>query len=226
MLTSAILILHIVSGFLALGCGAIAIGSKKGKRIHIRFGRIYFWSMIWVAVTAVYLSVVKTIPFLFLIAVFSFYLTWTGYKSIHWKNRDLPVTIYWFDAIVIHITVFFGIVMVSLALMAFFDIYLIQGISSLSIVLLVFGVGTLLFSAEDLIALYRKKSRSHFLWMYIHIGRMLGAYIATLTAFLVVNSEFFPSLLIAWLGPSAIGTPLIIYWIRRYKRKLEPQSTF
>jgi hypothetical protein len=110
--------------------------------------------------------------------------------------------------------------------MAFFDIYLIQGISSLSIVLLVFGVGTLFFSAEDLIALYRKNSRSHFLWMYIHIGRMLGAYIATLTAFLVVNSEFFPSLLIAWLGPSAIGTPLIIYWIRRYKRKLEPQSTF
>lgn len=97
------LVLHIISGFLALACGAVAIATQKGKGVHINAGRIYFWSMMLVAVTAFYLSVVNVIPFLFLIAVFSFYLTWTGYKAIHWKNKPLPKPIFWIDAMLSHI---------------------------------------------------------------------------------------------------------------------------
>ena len=224
MLTSAILILHIVSGFLALGCGAIAIVAKKGKWMHVRSGRIYFWSMMWVAITAIYLSVANTIPFLFLIAIFSFYLTWTGYRSVYWKNKCLPLVIQWFDTTLSHITALFGVGMITLAILSLFDIHLDETISSLNIVLLVFGIGTSLFAGEDLLLFYRKKGSSNFLWMYTHIGRMLGAYIATVTAFLVVNAEFFPSLLFAWLGPTIIGSPLIVYWIRTYRNKLEPKS--
>lgn len=217
------LIIHVISGFLALACGAVAIATKKGKGIHITAGRIYFWSMILVAVTAFYLSIVNVIPFLFLIAVLSFYLTWSGYKAIHWKNKSLPKSIFWFDAVVSHLVALFGFVMIILSLLSWFDIHINAVISSLRIVLLVFGIGTTIFATEDLILFYRNNSSSKFLWMYTHIGRMLGAYIATLTAFLVVNGEFFPSPLIAWLGPTVIGTPLIFYWIKKYRQKMEPK---
>jgi hypothetical protein len=222
-LTELNLYVHIISGFLALSCGAVAIFTKKGKGIHVKAGQIYFWSMIAVAVTALYLSIVNTIPFLFLIAIFSYYLTWTGYKNIHWKNKPLPTYIYWFDALITHIVALFGIVMICLAALSWMGIHFNETISSLNIVLMVFGVGTLIFSGEDLMSFYKKSNDSKFLWMYLHIGRMLGAYIATFTAFLVVNDQFFPSPLIAWLAPTVFGTPLIFYWIRRYRLKLEPK---
>jgi hypothetical protein len=223
-MASAMLIIHIIAGFLAIVCGAFAIATKKGKGIHTTTGRIYFWSMVMVAVTSFYLSIINVIPFLFLIAVFSFYLTWSGYKAIHWKNKPLTNLIFWFDAFVTHIVALFGILMITLSLLTWFDIHLNEDISSLRIVLLVFGIGTSIFAAEDLILFYRKNPSSKFLWMYTHIGRMLGAYIATVTAFLVVNGEFFPSPLIAWLGPTVIGTPLIFYWINKYRQKMEPTT--
>lgn len=223
-MSSAMLLIHIISGFLALACGGIAIATKKGKGIHISAGRVYFWSMILVTLTALYLSIVEVIPFLFLIAVFSFYLTWTGYKSIHWKNRSLPTGVYRFDAVLTHTIALFGVLMITLSLLAWMNIHVDETISSLKIVLFVFGAGTLIFAVEDLFLLYRTRQSSSFLWIYTHIGRMLGAYIATFTAFLVVNAQFFPSPLIAWLGPTVIGTPLIFYWISRYRNKLEPQK--
>lgn len=219
------LILHVISGFLALACGAVAISTKKGQGIHVTAGRIYFWSMILVAVTAFYLSVANVIPFLFLIAVLSFYLTWSGYKAIHWKNKPLPDFAFWFDVIITHLVALFGVAMILLSALTWMDIHFNDVISSLRIVLLVFGIGTVIFAGEDLILFYRKDSSSKFLWMYTHIGRMLGAYIATFTAFLVVNGEFFPSPLIAWLGPAVIGTPFIFYWIRKYREKMEPNRT-
>lgn len=217
--------IHIISGFLALFCGAIAILTKKGKGIHVLVGRIFFWAMILVAVSALYLSVVNVIPFLFLIAILSFYLTWTGYKAIHWKNKKLPSAIYWFDTITMHLVGLFGILMIALSVLTFLDIHVNDVISSLRIVLMIFGIGTVIFTLEDLASFYGKSSPSKFIWMYSHIGRMLGSYIATFTAFLVVNGQFFPSPLIAWLGPTVVGTPLIFYWIRVYRKKLEPKKS-
>lgn len=219
------LILHVISGFVSLLCGAVAIFTKKGKGVHIYAGRIYFWSMIAVAITALYLSVVYFLPFLFLVAIFSYYLTWTGFKSIHWKNNPLTGIVYWFDAIVIHLAGLFGLIMILFALLSLFGIHVHETISSLKIVLLVFGVGTSIFAWEDVMIFHKGNHGSRFLWMYMHIGRMLGAYIATFTAFLVVNGAFFPSPLIAWLGPTIIGTPLIFYWIRKYRSKMEPTTT-
>lgn len=223
-MTQLILILHVISGFLALACGGVAIFTKKGKGKHVFTGRIYYWSMIIVALTALYLSVVHSIPFLFLIAIFSYYLTWTGYKNIRWKNKPLPSPVHWFDVAITHIVAVFGFIMIALALLTWLDIHVNETISSLNIVLLVFGIGTVIFAGEDLILFYKEEYGSKFLWMYLHIGRMLGAYIATFTAFLVVNDQFFPSPLIAWLGPTVFGTPLIFYWIRKYRLKLEPAT--
>jgi hypothetical protein len=47
---------------------------------------------------------------------------------------------------------------------------------------------------------------------------MLGSYIATVSAFSVVNFAFLPPA-VRWLWPTAIGTPLITVWITYYKRR-------
>lgn len=48
---------------------------------------------------------------------------------------------------------------------------------------------------------------------------MVGSYIASVTAFLVVNIEFLPPVLI-WLAPTAVLVPLILVWTRRWAVKL------
>jgi len=49
-----------------------------------------------------------------------------------------------------------------------------------------------------------------------HLQRMIGAYIASLTAFLVVNNTILPGV-IAWLLPSVLLVPFIMAWSKKYK---------
>ena len=51
-------------------------------------------------------------------------------------------------------------------------------------------------------------------WWFTHMRRMLAAYIATVSAFSVVNFQFLPPL-VRWLWPSAVATIGIIAWVRR-----------
>ncbi|MEJ7684882.1 MAG: hypothetical protein WKG06_44950 [Segetibacter sp.] len=45
---------------------------------------------------------------------------------------------------------------------------------------------------------------------------MTGSYVASATAFLVVNNKILPNI-IAWLLPTIIIVPLIVSWTRKYK---------
>jgi len=61
-------------------------------------------------------------------------------------------------------------------------------------------------------------------WMIVHIQRIIGAYIAALTAFLVVNNQILPGY-VAWLLPTIIFTPVIIKYSRKYQVKLSKPSS-
>jgi len=45
---------------------------------------------------------------------------------------------------------------------------------------------------------------------------MLGSYIATVTAFLVVNLSSSPLGMMIWFAPMVVVVPLILIWTRRY----------
>jgi FtsH-binding integral membrane protein len=83
----------------------------------------------------------------------------------------------------------------------------------LNIILLVFALILLIMSSIDL---FRKPDPSKA--ASLHGGRMGGAFIASVTAFLVVNNDFMHPL-IAWLGPTVIGSPLIALGIRNFYRR-------
>jgi hypothetical protein len=56
---------------------------------------------------------------------------------------------------------------------------------------------------------YRGYSKIKNQWMLCHLQRMIGSFIAALTAFLVVNNNILPGI-VAWLLPTIILVPVII----------------
>ncbi|MDX5443010.1 MAG: hypothetical protein LPJ89_04420, partial [Hymenobacteraceae bacterium] len=69
--------LHVAAGITALVAGTAAWLTVKGSRKHSLSGRVFFFSMMAVVVTAVVVAVFRFNLFLLLIAAFSFYMTYT-----------------------------------------------------------------------------------------------------------------------------------------------------
>lgn len=199
---SVTLVLHIVSGFLALGLGLLALLAPKGQRVHRLSGRTFFYLMLSVAVTAVAISTVKLNLFLLLIAGFAFYQNVQGYRSV--KNKTLrPTRIDWSVTAVGLVTA-------------------VAMISTLNLVLLIFGGISMYLVTLDLIVyskVLRGKQVPKLAWLSRHIGMMMGAYIATVTAFVVVNVQHFEPAWLPWLLPTMIGVPLMRWWDYLYTKR-------
>ncbi|GAA0287351.1 FtsH-binding integral membrane protein [Gracilibacillus halotolerans] len=84
------LIIHIVTGFVCLISGVIAMLSKKKKGKHTIAGEIYHWSYFLVFITAVVMSIIhwQESAYLFYIAIFSYALALLGFLAakIRWKK--------------------------------------------------------------------------------------------------------------------------------------------
>ena len=80
-----LLFIHILAGAISLIGAAFAVVSSKGKKAHILAGRTYFWGMAVIFLTAIPMSIASSNVFLFLIAIFSFYLAYAGMKFA--RNR-------------------------------------------------------------------------------------------------------------------------------------------
>jgi uncharacterized membrane protein len=203
-----VLVLHIVSGFLALGFGLLALLSKKGQRRHRLSGRVFFYLMLSVAFSAVIISGIKLNLFLLLIAGFAFYQNVQGYRSV--KNKSLrPSLIDWSATLV-------GLVSAIIMLW------------TLNIVLMVFGGISLFLVFSDLRtynSVLNGKPISRLAWLSRHIGMMMGAYIATVTAFVVVNVQHVEPSWLPWLAPTVIGVPLMRYWDWKFTRSGKAKAT-
>lgn len=212
------LAIHIAAGFGALAGGLAAILARKGQRIHKAAGRLFFWCMVAVAASAVHLSAVHPNPFLLFIGLFSFYLTWSGYRAIRWKDGHLSPAARLFNNTFTPLMCAAGLAMVALPVAGWIGFSIPEMLNGFELLLLVFGIINSLFTGYDLLRQHRLVSSDRFWWMDQHIGRMGGAFIATCTAFLVVNITFMPAV-VTWLIPTLIGSPFIAYSIRRHRQK-------
>src|SRR4051812_9670375 len=96
---------HIAAGFTAFFLAPGALATAKGGKAHRLFGKIYFWAMAVVAVTALIMatSAFRPNPFLALVAVFSFYAAFIGYRVLYQKNFSAgqgPQSIDWIFALI------------------------------------------------------------------------------------------------------------------------------
>ena len=76
---SIILTLHIIAGSLAIIAGFLTLVPKKGTRLHILFGKIFFFAMLGMAGTASFLAVFSSSETInAVIGLFTLYLVLTG----------------------------------------------------------------------------------------------------------------------------------------------------
>lgn len=193
----AILLSHITFGFIAMLTGFLAMIFKKGQVSHKRSGLVYFVAMCYICLSAIVMSFLKLNLFLLSIAIFSFYLSFTGYR--HTKRKDgqfHPI-----DIIMLMLTGLVGIGMIIYATILF---GLAQGDDAF--VLLVFGGTSLFMVIQDLLQWKKVIVRQH--WLSGHVARIGGSYIATITAFATTNLHYWPQIY-NWLLPSVIGSLLI-----------------
>lgn len=197
---------HAAFGGIALLSGLIALLVTKGKTIHKKSGKLFYYAMLFSALTALIIASLPEheSPFLFSIGIFSSYFIVTGYRSLRFKNNNLNLKT---DKIISWIMI--G----TAALMLLYNPIVNHKIN---IVLTSFGIIGLFFSLRDLM-LYKNTNRLKQVWLKLHLGKMLGGYIAAITAFVVVNN-FFPSFY-GWFIPGTIGGFYIVYWTRKLNKK-------
>ena len=195
--------LHIAAGAIALISAALAVFSEKGKKIHILSGRTYFWSMAVIFLTAIPMSIMSSNVFLFLIAVFSFYLAYSGIRFA--KNRKGIATN--LDRLAIGLMLLSGVSMWGLGASYFIDD------NSQYITLLVFGFLAIALGYADLRS-YKNRTAKGKERISRHLTNMLGGTIAVITAVLVVNPPADPEW-VWWVLPTALLTPVIFWWNKR-----------
>jgi hypothetical protein len=208
----ALLIIHIAAGGCALLAALIAFSVKtadRDHRWHVYSGLIFFASMIIAIVTALPLAILSRNAFLFFIALFSFYLAWSGWRFAR-RRGPSPKTLDRGGAAA----------MAAVALLMIgYGLAMIADGNLLGIALAAFGgIGGALCIADLWGKPVNERSR-----ISGHLTRMLAATIATITAFLVTNVRVEPAI-VFWLLPTVVITPVIYWWNRRIFRGYVPRG--
>ncbi|HRI21916.1 MAG TPA: hypothetical protein PLA68_13235 [Panacibacter sp.] len=221
-LFNVLIILHIAGGTLGLLCGTIAASVIKGKKAHILNGKLFSIGMLTAAVSALIISNLPGHENLFLFAVggFTFYMVTTGYR-IAWLKRNnagRPKTFTGVDYGLFAFGVCFSLFLLFMSIKGLMD-----G-NTFSLVPGIFGLVCLNFARMDYKLFSGKETIKQF-WITSHITRMMGALIASYTAFLVVNVQI-QMQWILWLLPSAAGGILISRFLKKFAPKKSAKSVY
>lgn len=210
-LSNILIILHVVAGFTAFFLGPVAIFSDKFGKAHRTTGRIFSIAMTMVFITAVVVSIYKSNTFLFMVAMFSFYSVVSGIRILKLKTLGSKKKAKWYDW-AIH-----GIFFTTCVGFLIFAGYLINqyGFIPLAILSGLFALGGFASVRTNLKPFFRAVQPKNF-WLDYHRANMIGAYIATVTAFSAQQMHFMPFLL-QWTWPTLVILPLSTYFNRKYR---------
>ena len=153
--------------------------------------------------TAIPMSIISSNIFLFLIAIFSFYLAFAGMRFAR-NRKGIAATSDW---IAVSLMISSGLGMLILS-----AIFFTNG-NSQYIVLIVFGFLASRLGYADLMS-YTNNTATGKERISRHLTNMMGGTIAVITAVLVVNPPFEPEW-VWWILPTALITPVIFWWNRK-----------
>lgn len=217
-LADALRLFHVSAGITALLTLFLPLFLPKGGKAHRRIGWFFVIAMGGLCASAGPLALYRLFTetnrsvrigsaFLFYITILSFDAVWHGIRVL--RSKGLGANNNRLD---------FG-VSVTLALSGVATIAL--GVAFRTPLLVVFGAFGLYTGIGQVRSLKNPhKEKMH--WWFGHMGGMLGASTAALTAFLVINAQRLGLggfSLIVWLLPSAILVPISIVWTGYYRRK-------
>ena len=198
--------IHAPLGGIALLSGGISLVSKKGSPLHKKSGKVFFYSMLLSAFSALVVSVLPNHKslFLFSIGIFSSYFLISGILSLRYKRKAVRLSV---DKIIAYLICITGFVMVTYPIILY---------SKLNLILTVFGLASIVFGLRDLSRLKDVK-RLRKGWLKLYLGKMTGGYIDAVSVFFVVN-QILPSVW-NWFVPTLVGSIYIAYWIKKLNKK-------
>jgi uncharacterized membrane protein len=205
---------HVGAGVLCLLLGPIALVSGKGSRRHRDTGLLYVRLMIVMAATAFLLLLIRFNAFFFVLAVFSYYLAFSGFRVLRRKRPDGDQSAKALDWLVAVLAMVVGTASVALHLMG-----RLSGDSAFIISML---GGTVAIAAYDLVRFIRpvnsSQSQGQYVWLFEHLSKMIGSYIAVVSAFSATVLGFIPEPA-RQFWPVAVGVPAMIAVILNYRRR-------
>jgi hypothetical protein len=217
LLVKMFLTIHVAAGASSFLLAPVALATAKGGKQHKRWGMVYLWSMGIVALTALPLSFFFPVRFLALVAVFSFYFAFSGYRVLRLKELargGSAEPIDWIAGVVTFATS---------ALLAWLSWFRPHSIEVMPIVGVVFGVIGMSASAKQMLSFVWKPKEKMF-WWYTHLGNFIGSYIAAWSAFSVVTlGPMLGNHWYVWLWPVMVGVPSIAITTAYYQRKFAPR---
>jgi hypothetical protein len=215
----AFLGVHITAGTSAFVLAPLALLTAKGGKAHRRWGIIYFWAMAVVTVTALVMAIYRPVLFLALVAIFSFYSAFVGYRVLGqkaaYKGEKTVTSLDWIAA---------ALTFVASAALACFGAVKPALVQNLGIPAMVFG-GLGMWIAGSTVWKFTHRPKEKMFWWYAHLAGMLGSYIAAWTAFSVVTiGPLLHGAWWIWVVPTGVGVPAIALTTAYYRRKFTPRS--
>lgn len=204
-LLQTLIIIHAALGTIALICGSIALIAKKGLRLHKRAGKVFVVAMGLSIVLSIIIAVAPghTNIFLLSIGIFSLYFLVIGYRALRYKVQQTSTSI---DIMVSRLMWLISLAMIIVPLIVDGNILIVSSVFG------AFGI----WIAQRNINVLKNSEKVYANWLQMHLGNITGAFIASVTAFLVVN-DVLPSML-NWFLPGIIGGIYIAYWIKKTRK--------
>lgn len=206
--------LHAVAGSVALVVAPLAMWVSKGGDAHRRWGKLFVLAMAVVVVSAIVLAIATGNFLMGMVAIFSFHMVASGYRSLYHKRLHEGQKPAKAD-ILIQGTA--AVVNGGLFLWAISLLMLGQKFNKVVIFLVFGGIGLLMVLAN--FNRFYKREHEKQEWLYGHMIGFLGGYIATVSAFSAVTLDMIKPVWLQWLWPTFIGSPLIVLWIRQYRKR-------
>lgn len=201
--------IHAFFGGIGLITGIGSVLVKKGGLLHKKMGKLFSIGMIvssLISIPICWMPKHQNI-FLFLIGLFTIYLVIAGNRVLTFKTKAKADTI---DFIISGSMLFFSVIMIAIGVYC-----QLKNIEN-GILFTFFGGFGLYMTIKDFV-FYKNTSEIKKQWLSKHIGKMIGALIASVTAFIVAGIGI--GNIIAWMTPSILGTIYIMYWNRKIAPK-------
>ncbi len=191
--------IHVAGGGVALLTGPVSMLTRKGSPLHRRAGQVFASALGLASVSAFVLAVLVRDRLLLTIAVLTGFLIVSGVRAARFRRGARPG---WMDD-------------TACLLLGCFGAWLLwRSASPADATGLFFGAGGLVLAARQWLLLHAARPD----WLLAHIAGMGGAYVATATAFMVVNLGFLPKPVV-FIVPTVIGTALITWASVRHARR-------
>jgi len=146
--------------------------------------------------------------FFIYLSIFCLYLPFAGFRALARRPSNPHGGARWWDWAA-----------ATLALSASLDfLWRAPEMGNLAPIAQIFGLLMAVWTSSDILVLWHPPRHPYF-WLVEHMGKMLGSFLAAVTAFLVVQANGMP-VLHRYLVPAAVGGPLVIMWIGYHLRRL------